>query len=205
MTPSRPDPRPTPKRTKNPSRLPVRGVIGLGVTAGGLAMLLSLKPPAESTFAFAIDPADDAGTTTTLAMAATTPAPTAAATASASASPVASASPAASASASPSASPSPSAAATTSGTQTAVGDAVSFRYGVVQVQVTVENGVITDITALQLPDEDNHSYRISQQVEPMLQSEALSAQSADISVISGATYTSLAYAQSLQSALDRLA
>ena len=73
------------------------------------------------------------------------------------------------------------------------------------VEVTVENGVITDVTALQLPDEDRKSLNISNQVEPMLQSEALQAQSADLDVISGATYTSLAYAQSLQSALDRLA
>jgi uncharacterized protein with FMN-binding domain len=90
-------------------------------------------------------------------------------------------------------------------TGTAAGDAVTFKFGTVQVEVTMENGAITDITALQLPDEDRKSLSISNEVEPILQSEALQAQSADIDVISGATYTSLAYAQSLQSALDRLA
>ena len=82
------------------------------------------------------------------------------------------------------------------------GTAVSFRYGTVQVQVTVSNGAITDITTLQAPG-DGHSGQISQYAVPILQSEALSAKSAQINLVSGATYTSEAYAQSLQSALDQ--
>ncbi len=94
-----------------------------------------------------------------------------------------------------------SGSAASDGTYT--GDVVSTRFGDVQVQVTVSGGEITDVTALALPDRDGHSARISQQVEEPLRSEALAAQSADISIISGATYTSRGYAQSLQSALDQ--
>ncbi|GLI28038.1 hypothetical protein ARHIZOSPH14_22800 [Agromyces rhizosphaerae] len=92
-------------------------------------------------------------------------------------------------------------ASATDGTYT--GDAVSTKFGDVQVQVTVSGGTITDVTALALPSRDGHSARISQQVEEPLASAALQAQSADISIISGATYTSRGYAQSLQSALDQ--
>jgi uncharacterized protein with FMN-binding domain len=82
------------------------------------------------------------------------------------------------------------------------GQTVQTRFGPVQVQVTLSGGRITDVAALQLPQNDGHSARISSAVEPMLRSEVLSAQSADIQTISGATYTSEAYASSLQSALD---
>ena len=88
---------------------------------------------------------------------------------------------------------------------TFTGQDVSMRYGDVQVQVTISGGAVTDVTALQLPDGDGHSSRISSIVEPMLRSEALQAQTASIDLISGATYTSGAYKQSLQSALDTAA
>jgi uncharacterized protein with FMN-binding domain len=87
---------------------------------------------------------------------------------------------------------------------TAVGDAISFRFGTVQVEVTIADGRIVAVQTLQMPDEDRHSLSISQEVEPMLRESALVAGDADIDVISGATYTSLAYADSLQSALDQL-
>lgn len=197
-------------RPRDPSRIPVRGAIGLGVTAAGMAFLLSLRPPAGGEATFAVDPADDPTTTapTTAIEAPTDPTSEPIASASPSADPSTAASPASSAAASPAASASAAPTATTEPaglTGTVTGDAVSFRFGTVQVEVTAENGVITEITALQLPDEDRKSLSISNEVEPILRSEALRAQSADIDVISGATYTSLAYAQSLQSALDRLA
>ena len=93
-------------------------------------------------------------------------------------------------------------ASTTSGT--VEGATVQTRFGPVQVAVTVKGGQITDVTALQLPSTDRHSLSISQAVEPMLREEALQAQSANIDLISGATYTSTGYARSLQSALDQL-
>ena len=74
-------------------------------------------------------------------------------------------------------------------------------YGDVQVQITVKNGKITDVQALSLPV-GGHSGRISNYVAPILRSQALAAQSANIDGVSGATFTSQAYAESLQGALD---
>ena len=67
--------------------------------------------------------------------------------------------------------------------------------------MTVVNGQVTDVTALELPS-GGRSGQISREAEPILHDEALSAQSASIDGVSGATYTSLAYEQSLQAALD---
>ena len=64
-------------------------------------------------------------------------------------------------------------------------------------------GRITDVQALRLPFDRQRSNEISQFVEPILRSEALQAQSAQIDTVSGATYTSDAYDMSLQSAIDR--
>ncbi len=88
---------------------------------------------------------------------------------------------------------------------TFTGQDVSMRYGDVQVQVTISGGAITDVTALQLPGGDGRSERLSSIAGPMLRSAALQAQSANIDLVSGATYTSDAYQQSLQSALDAAA
>ena len=77
------------------------------------------------------------------------------------------------------------------------------QYGPVQVRLTMQSGHITAVTALQMPYEHSRSAYISQQAEPYLRQEALQAQSAQIDLVSGATYTSEGYAQSLQSALDR--
>ena len=86
--------------------------------------------------------------------------------------------------------------------QTVTGPVVSTRWGTVQVEITVEGGQLTDVAALQLPGGDRRSSSISSRVEPTLRSQALSAQSAEIDGVSGATYTSVAYARSLQAALD---
>lgn len=88
------------------------------------------------------------------------------------------------------------------GTETLTGGVFASRYGNTQVQVTITNGQITSVTALQLPT-GGRSGQISQYVEPILSSEALTAQNANIDIVSGATYTSEAYARSLQSALDQ--
>lgn len=84
---------------------------------------------------------------------------------------------------------------------TYAGAVVQEPYGYVQVQITVQGGKVTDVKALELPT-GGHSGRISSFVAPILRTEALRAQSARIDLISGATYTSEAYAMSLQSALD---
>lgn len=87
--------------------------------------------------------------------------------------------------------------------RTVAGPTISTRWGPVQVQITVANGRLTDVTALQLPT-GGRSGRISDQCSPTLRSQALAAQSAAIDGVSGATYTSIAYARSLQAALDSL-
>ncbi|MCJ1674497.1 MULTISPECIES: FMN-binding protein [unclassified Rathayibacter] len=89
----------------------------------------------------------------------------------------------------------------TDGTYT--GTAVATRYGDVQVAITVAGGAITDVTALQLTDKENRSVSISNRAAPILRSEVLAAQSADVASVSGATYTSDAYLDSLQSAIDQ--
>lgn len=89
----------------------------------------------------------------------------------------------------------------TDGTYT--GSAYSTRWGDVQVEVTISGGAITDVTALQLTDHDPRSVSISNYAAPVLRSEVLSAQTANVSMVGGATYTSQAYLQSLQSALDQ--
>jgi uncharacterized protein with FMN-binding domain len=88
-------------------------------------------------------------------------------------------------------------------TRTIDGDPFDNRYGTVQVRVTLQGNQITGITALQMPSDRQRSAEISQQAEPLLQQEALQAQSAQIDTVSGATFTSQSYAQSLQSALDK--
>jgi len=90
-----------------------------------------------------------------------------------------------------------------SGTRTVTGDVVSTRYGDVQVAVVLNGSQIVDVKALQLPFDRARSADISTQAAPLLHDEVLQAQSAKIDTIGGATYTSDAYAQSLQSALDK--
>lgn len=92
---------------------------------------------------------------------------------------------------------------TTSGAgKTYDGTVIQTRYGLVQVEITVKSGKVVTVTALELPV-GGRSGAISGIVAPILSSEALSAQSSQIDIVSGATYTSSAYAQSLQAALDR--
>jgi uncharacterized protein with FMN-binding domain len=88
-------------------------------------------------------------------------------------------------------------------TRTITGDAVDSQYGIVQIQVTLKGNQIADIVALQMPNSHRRSVEISQQAEPILRQEVLQAQSAQINIVSGATFTSESYAQSLQGALDR--
>ncbi len=96
----------------------------------------------------------------------------------------------------------PTTAAPATTTRTFTGQAVDNQYGTVQVQITVQGHTVTDVQALQLPSDRQRSAYISQQAGPILRQEALQAQSAQIDGVSGATYTSQSYAQSLQSALD---
>lgn len=82
------------------------------------------------------------------------------------------------------------------------GDVVETRYGDVQVQVVISGGEIVDVVALQTPGGDRKNIEINNRAVPVLRQAVLDAQSADIDSVSGATYTSEAYVESLQSALD---
>ena len=91
-----------------------------------------------------------------------------------------------------------------SGAGTALGDPANTRYGVAQVRVTVSGDKITKVEAVQLQSSDPKSAAISSYAEPILQQSVLSKQTAAVDTVSGATYTSLSYEASLQSALDKV-
>lgn len=86
------------------------------------------------------------------------------------------------------------------GTYVGAGD--TSKWGTVQVQVVYSSGGITDVQILHYPDSERKSVNINQASLPRLISEALTAQSADVNTVSGATYTSNSYRASLQSAID---
>ncbi|MET1017827.1 MAG: FMN-binding protein [Leifsonia flava] len=92
---------------------------------------------------------------------------------------------------------------TTAHDGTFVGSVASTRFGNMQVQVTIADGAIADVVALQVTDHDRRSVQISNRAVPVLRSEVLAAQSASVATVGGATYTSDGYLSSLQSALDQ--
>jgi hypothetical protein len=87
-------------------------------------------------------------------------------------------------------------------TRQVVGALVGTRYGDVQVKIVVSGTHIRDVVALHLTDSSDTSVQISAGAAPTLRREALAAQSATIDLVSGATYTSEGYKQSLQAAID---
>jgi uncharacterized protein with FMN-binding domain len=76
-------------------------------------------------------------------------------------------------------------------------------YGPVQVQITVSGGSITQVNVPQYPNGSGRDQEINSFALPQLISETTSAQSANINMVSGATFTSQGYIQSLQSAIDQ--
>ena len=96
-----------------------------------------------------------------------------------------------------------SSSSSTTAAKTYAGDAIDTRYGPVQVQITTADGTITAVDVLQVPMSDRHDQMINSQAVPIYNEEAVQAQSADIDVVSGATYTWEGYTQSLQSAIDQ--
>ena len=150
--------------------MPKRGVIASILTTVGLVVLISFKTPSQVVTRVAGSQASVVGRPQPgAANAPASPAPAAA-------------------------TPTPSSAA--NGTFT--GPVITTQYGDVQVQASFSNGKLTDVVALTLPSDRARSAEISQQAAPILRQEALQAQSANIDLLSGATYTSEAYAQSLQ-------
>jgi uncharacterized protein with FMN-binding domain len=87
------------------------------------------------------------------------------------------------------------------GSRTFLGPVERTRYGPVQVRITVAGSKVTEVTATQLPQRDAHSAQISIEAGPLLRGQALTAQSAHVDGVSGATYTSTGYRESLTAAL----
>jgi uncharacterized protein with FMN-binding domain len=180
--------------------MPKRALIAIVTTALALVLLLSFKTP-DSSRMVAAGNGGDLPAATSGAAAAGAPAPAATAAPAGAPAPAATVAPAA-----PAGVPAPAATAAPAGALangTVTGPALDTRFGPVQVQVTITNGKVTDVAALELPFDRSRSAQISQYAEPILRSEALQAQSAEIDLVSGATYTSIAYTQSLQAALDQ--
>jgi uncharacterized protein with FMN-binding domain len=99
------------------------------------------------------------------------------------------------------ATPLPTAAGTPADSGTFSGTTIDTRYGPVQVRIVVSGQKVIDVQALQLPRDRARSAFISQYSAPLLRTEAIQAQNAKIDIVSGATYTSIAYERSLDSAL----
>jgi uncharacterized protein with FMN-binding domain len=93
--------------------------------------------------------------------------------------------------------PAPAAPASYTGTD------IQYRYGDIQVRITVAGGRITNISIPEESSPDGRSQSINDQATPILTSEALAAQGLNFDVVSGATFTSDAFAQALQSALAK--
>jgi hypothetical protein len=184
-----------------------RAILTLGGTAAGLAALLSFKT--HSPAAAAPDPGTPAAASSTMSgggtgLATGAPASTARAAGTASATAGAKASGAATASGGGAANGN----ATTGGggstaTRTVTGAVENTAYGPMQVQITLAGQRITQVNVLQHTNSGAMSEQIDSFAIPKLTAETLAAQSARIDAVSGATYTSSGYIQSLQSALDQ--
>ncbi len=160
-----------------------RVILAIVGTAAGLVVLLSFKT--HSTSAIATPPAAISGTSGTSGTSGQASTPTGSSGGSGSSS----------------ASSSPSSIA--GAAKTVTGTAADTIYGPVQVQITVKNGKVTAAQAVQYPQGSPRDQQINSYAIPVLNQEAVSASSASIDAVSGATYTSGGYVTSLQSALDK--
>ena len=176
-----------------------RPLAAITATVGGLALLFSFKTASQKTVVNSA--AGNTSTSTTLAT-----------STSVSAAPATSAAPAMGAPPSTTAPSKDSTSSSTPVTSTAAGPSktvkgslVNTRFGDVQVELIMQGNKIVDVKSLILPTDRRRSAEISTAAEPILHDEVLQAQSAQIDLLSGATYTSDAYAQSVQGALDAVA
>ncbi len=95
------------------------------------------------------------------------------------------------------------AASTKPATKIVTGGLAANQYGQLQVKLSIKNGRITKVGFTTFVANDGHSVQIDQSAAPVLIRETIAAQSAHIQAVSGATYTSNAYQQSLQAAIDK--
>ncbi|WP_295829072.1 FMN-binding protein [uncultured Microbacterium sp.] len=181
-----------------------RIVYALMATVTGLVLLFSYRTSVAPEAASALSDVAPVSSGTTAAAPAPAPSSTATASPSASAS---SGSSGSSASGSSSGSTSSGSTGQTplSGLRdgTYTGAAANTRYGPVQVQITVSGGSITDVQVPEYPSSNGRDQQINSRALPTLMDETVQAQSAQVDMVSGATYTSTGYRTSLQSALDQ--
>lgn len=97
----------------------------------------------------------------------------------------------------------PSATSSTGPAKTYTGTSIDTSYGPVQVQITVVDGKVNKSKVTQVPWNGSRDQEINGYAVPILNKEAVQAQSGTIDMVSGATFTSDGYIQSLQSAIDR--
>jgi uncharacterized protein with FMN-binding domain len=169
--------------------MPKRGIAALAVTVVALVLLLSFKTPD-------VVPARGDGVAIVEPGSTATPSPATGGTSGSTSAP------ASGATATPAPTTSTGSGSGSTATATIDGPAVDTRYGTIQVEIVVAGGQLQDVVAIQLPT-GRRSGQISTAAAPILREEALQAKSASINTVSGATYTSDAYAQSLQAALDQ--
>jgi uncharacterized protein with FMN-binding domain len=97
----------------------------------------------------------------------------------------------------------PRARATPAGTRAATGPALITPFSVIQVRATLTHGRLTGVQTVTLSGDGPHTEALNARAEPILHAEALKAHSADVDVVSGATYTSRSWKGSLQAAIDK--
>ena len=169
-----------------------RALLIAGGTIGGLGAVLAITPPQLSSttqIAGGIPQVDPSAAPSATATKQPTKKPTA--------KPTATAQPTTAPTATPAPTKTPSGA--TDGSFT--GDAISMRYGIVQVKITVQNGKIVDAQAVKAPTGSNDRY--TQMAVPRLREQTITAQSANIQGVSGASFTSYGWYTSLVSAIAK--
>jgi uncharacterized protein with FMN-binding domain len=161
-----------------------RAILATLATAAGLVALLGYKSSGTvktSNVAISLPPSGSSATTGSTTTTTGPPSPS-------------------SSSSSSSSSASSSSSTTAGAARRYTGQLVQYTYGDIQLAITVDNGKITNIDVPQEGATDPRSQQINSQAIPILTEEALKAQSLHFDVVSGATFTSDAYAQALQSA-----
>jgi uncharacterized protein with FMN-binding domain len=153
--------------------MPKRGLIALVLTLAGLRLIVAYSPPGGD-----IGSVDPSAAPTDSPAASSTPTPTT--------------------------TPKPSKAPTgTLKDGTYDGDAIKFKYGTAQVEIVVSGGVITEVKALKLPTAGGYTKRVTTFFQTDIPARIVADQGWKISNVGGATYTSRAYSQSLQSAINQ--
>ena len=183
-----------------------RALLIAGGTVGGLGAVLAITPPqiGQTDRSLSLGSPAAPGATQTPASTAANPQP--AASKSAAAGKPSASKPAATKSAAPAATQSAAPAATQSTSSKAasgtfLGDPYTMRYGTVQVQITINNGAITDAQAVTAPRGENQRY--TDRAILVMRQKTIAAQSSNIAGVSGASYTAYAWYISLQSALKK--